>query len=87
MKQLKISLNLFLEILSFSGYILFLLKGLSVFIPDNHNEVYLYTFPITLFIGLAIIFLFILVVLKLFNYSVLIIRIGFGGLITVLSHY
>ncbi|MGE7041204.1 hypothetical protein ACQKHV_08530, partial [Staphylococcus hominis] len=24
--------------------------------------------------------------LKLFNYSVLIIRIGFGGLITVLSH-
>ena len=67
--------------------IFFFFKGLSVFVPDNHNEVYLYTFPITLIIGLTIIFLFILVVLKLFNYSVLIIRIGFGGLITVLLHY
>ena len=67
--------------------IFFFFKGFIGFVPDNHNEVYLYTFPITLIIGLTIIFLFILVVLKLFNYSVLIIRIGFGGLITVLLHY
>ena len=44
--------------------IFFSLRGLSVFVPDNHNEVYLYTFPITLIIGLTIIFLFILVVFK-----------------------
>ena len=67
--------------------IFFFFKGFIGFVPDNRNEVYLYTFPITLIIGLTIIFLFILVVLKLFNYSVLIIRIGFGGLITVLLHY
>ena len=66
--------------------IFFFFKGFIGFVPDNHNEVYL-PFPITLIIGLTIIFLFILVVLKLFNYSVLIIRIGFGGLITVLLHY
>lgn len=45
--------------------IFFFFKGfIGFFVPDNHNEVYLYTFPITLIIGLTIIFLFILVVFK-----------------------
>ena len=84
MKRFKIYLSIFSGILFLIG-IFVSLKALLAFIGGDNNEVYLYTFPISVIAGLFIIFMFILVIFKtvqlqsfnnshwvwLFNYTII----------------
>ena len=85
MKRFKIYLSIFSGILFLIGIFCFFKGFIGFFIGGDNNEVYLYTFPISVIAGLFIIFMFILVIFKtvqlqsfnnshwvwLFNYTII----------------